>query len=1106
MKKPLLTQQSMLKFMKFSILQSVIALIFTSLSFALDSKGQEVLNQAVTITCKEQKLASVLSIIEENAKVKFVFSSKLIKSSRIASLNVHQEKLATVLSTLLSPMQIGYQVNGNKIILNRQAESKSDIFAKGVAENTIIDPITGKVSSKNGEVIPGANVIIKGTKRGVTTDGIGSFTINADKGETLQVSFIGYETKELIVGTDDLQKIVLSESTSTLAEVAVVGSRSSSARTNTDSPVPVDIISPKELKGFSQVDLGQILNYVAPSFSSNRQTVADGTDHIDPASLRGLGPDQVLVLVNGKRRHTTALLNINGTVGRGSVGTDMNVIPVAAIERIEVLRDGAAAQYGSDAIAGVINVVLKKNYDGFAASLTSGTNVTNMKWNTPNIGGGQEAKNLKITDGEVLQFDLSKGFKIGNGGHVVVSGQYNSHGTTNRSGYDNAPTIYLGSAGGFPGTPAGGDPATFRNKIIADDASIVSQRNYNRRNMLFGNSSSQNLGMYVNGGIPIGTKAEFYFSGGLTHRTGTGYGNNRVPVSRSQQPLKSDGSLFYADGFLPAIQSTIEDQSLQFGYKTKLGEWNMDLANTFGRNTFNFTVNNSGNATLANNDNQQTKFDAGTLKFDQNTTNLDFSRLYEKVGAISGLNIAFGTEFRRDHYQIEAGETASYSGVVKSVPTAPLSIGGAAPGTTVAGPGSQVFPGFQPSNAVNKARTNLGLYGDFEGEIFDRLLLGLAGRYENYSDFGSNFSGKISGRLKLIEGLALRGSVSTGFRAPSLHQRYFSNISTQFVSGLPSNTLTVNNDDPIARKVIGVDALRPETSLSFTTGVTARIAKTTTITVDAYQIAIKDRVVYSGAFSRSLLGFAATDYVGVNNVNFFANAANTRTQGVDIVINSKNKVANGGLNVTIAMNFNKNKVTEINSTALIDSPEKNVVTTNPGNWFKNLLFDRQQISRIEVWQPNSKINLSAVYSVGKFDFSLRTVRFGQAQYVHNAYTEAKKPDGIYWNTSNDIAGKAQPLFSYNSDGSAKIDQVFNPVWITDLAVSYKITKALNLTFGANNLFDVYPDQIFIDPRNANGSVDYASGRDASNRGRLLFQPNQGGYNGRYIFGRLNFNF
>jgi iron complex outermembrane recepter protein len=795
---------------------------------------------------------------------------------------------------------------------------------------------------------------------------------------------------------------------------------------------------------------------------------------------------------------TSALMNINGTVGRGSVGTDMNVIPVAAIERIEILRDGASAQYGSDAIAGVINIVLKKNFSGLTASLTTGINDTNLKWNTPILGGtSQKANNLKINDGSVLQFDLSKGFRLGKEGALTISGQYNEHGNTNRSGYDNAPTIYLGASGGFPTTPTGAIQNDFRTKLVADDASIVSARNYNRRNMVFGNSTSRNIGVFANGFIPTSEKAQIYFGGGVTYRTGKGFGNNRIPVSRAQQPLNSDGSLSYPDGFLPAIASVIGDQSLILGYKTKLGSWNMDLSNTFGKNSFNFNVENSGNASLPNGNNQQAIFDAGTLKFDQNTTNLDFSKMFEKLGGIQALNIAFGTEYRRDHYQIVPGEINSYIGadLKKLVGGAPLVIGGPTVGTTLALPGSQVFPGFQPSDAINKARTNLGVYADVEGELFNRLFVDVAGRFEDYSDFGSNFSGKVATRLRIVDAIALRGSVSTGFRAPSLHQRYFQNTSTQFVSGLPSNTLTVNNDNPIARTSIGVDALRPETSKSVTIGITAKVGKVS-LTVDAYQIDIKDRIVYSGAFSRALLGFTADQYVGINNVNFFANAANTSTKGVDIVLNSKFKMGSNALSLMASANFNQNKVTAINSTKLIDSPTKNDPTGNPNTWFKNLLFDRQQISRIEVWQPLNKLNLSATYSIGRLDVTARAMRFGQVKYVHNVYTNDKKADGTYWNTA----------FNRNEKGEALIDQTFAPVVIADLIFGYRFGKSYNLSVGANNILDTYPQQNYIDPRNATGSIDYVSGRDASNRGRLLFQPNQGGYNGRHVFARLVANF
>ena len=977
--------------------------------------------------------------------------------------------------------------------------------------------VSGKIiDGATKEALIGASVVVKGTTKGALTDVNGAYSVEIDKsGTTLTFSFVGYESKDVNVGEATTLDVELATGVS-LDNVVVIGSRAP-GRTNTSSAVAIDVITTKDLKGFSQVDVGQILNYVAPSFNSNRQTVADGTDHVDPASLRGLGPDQVLVLVNGKRRHTSALMNINGTVGRGSVGTDMNVIPVAAIERIEVLRDGAAAQYGSDAIAGVINVVLKKNYDGLAVSMTTGANVTNLKYSAPKVGSGTTDYSNQMTDGQVLQLDISKGFRLGTEGYLNIAAQYNDRNKTNRSGIDNIPTTYLGGNGSFPTTPTGQDQNTFRTNLIAADAGIEKTNGYDRHNMIFGNSTSRNIGVFLNGGIPTNKESEFYFSGGITYRTGQGFGNYRIPVARNQQPLKSDGSLFYKDGFLPGIDSKIGDQSLILGYKTVVNDWKMDISNTFGANSFQFGVFNSGNASLPNNDNQPTTFNAGKLKFNQNTLNLDISKNLPTLGAFEGFNMAFGAEARREQYQIVAGELNSYFGDGRTVPTAPLTVGGAAQGTAIAVPGSQVFPGYQAKDdakgirgdEVNKSRTSVGLYADVEGELAKRLLIGLAGRFENFSDFGTNFSAKATTRLKITEGLNLRGSVSTGFRAPSLHQRYFQNTSTQFVSGLPSNTLTVNNDNDIARKTIGVDALKPETSINYALGVTAKISNALTLTVDAYRIDIKDRVVYSGAFSRSLLGFAATEYIGVNNVNFFANAANTKTQGIDIVANSRFAIGKGNLSLTAAINFNKNEVTGINSTKLIDAADKNgtinasgayvpntentsAATQNPNAWFKNLLFDRQQISRIEVWQPKNKINVSATYSIGKVDITARVVRFGEVQYIHNQYVDAKKADGTFWNTA----------FARDASGSAVIDQTFKPVFVTDLIVNVRATKSFSISVGANNLLDVYPDQIYIDPRNAYGSLDYSAARDASNRGRLLFQPNQGGYNGRFLFARL----
>ena len=975
------------------------------------------------------------------------------------------------------------------------AVSSLSVFAQGV-RGIIKDAVTN-------QGIPGTSVVVEGRSAGTASDNNGNYTLRLPAGTySIKISSVGYQTSTVSVsvsGTEfTSQDVSLKESSSTLQEIAVIGSRSATARTNIQTATPVDVISTKELKSFGQVDVGQILNYVAPSFSSNRQTVTDGTDHIDPASLRGLGPDQVLVLVNGKRRHTSSLVNINGSVGRGSVGTDLNVIPVAAIERIEVLRDGAAAQYGSDAIAGVINIVLKKGYTGTSASLTYGSNLTTLNYTAPVIGSTTPTNYSKnITDGQVFQFDFSKGFRLGKEGSVTISAQYNDRGRTSRTGLDNAPTIYLGANAGFPSTPTGQTQNVFRAQLIKDDAALATSRNYNRENMIYGNSSARNYGIFVNGSLPLNINSEIYFSGGYTYRNGQGYGNNRIPVARNQQPLKADGTLFYQDGFLPGIGSDIYDKSFIAGYKTKIGEWSMDVSNVYGNNTFQFSVVNSGNASLPATDNQQTSFDAGKLSFTQNTFNVDFVRNFKKVGGFNYVNVALGGEIRIEKFKIMAGELNSYFGAALQRPTAPLTVGGPPQGTTAAGPGSQVFPGYQPSDETDKSRDNEAIYADFEAEK-GRLLLGVAGRFENFSDFGSTINGKISARLQITDGIALRGAASTGFRAPSLHQRYFQNTSTQFLNGVASNTLTVNNDNDIARKTVGVDALRPEKSVNLSLGITAKLGNSATLTVDAYQIDINDRIVYSGAYSRAQLGITdPTQFPGVNNVRFFANAVNTRTQGIDIVATDRIVIGKGKLTLSAALNFNKNQVTSLNSTALIDAVKNNDPANNPSTWYRTALFDRQQYALIETYLPRSKWNLSAAYSVGKLDVTFRAVRFGETQFKNVVDPNAQKSDGTYWNTQFDHG---------TVGGDAPIDQSFRAVWISDLVVGYHITKSLYASIGANNIFDMYPDQIFIDPRNAIGSVDYNASRDASNRGRLLFQPNQGGYNGRFVFGKLSVNF
>ncbi|MGI4873346.1 MAG: TonB-dependent receptor domain-containing protein [Janthinobacterium lividum] len=511
--------------------------------------------------------------------------------------------------------------------------------------------------------------------------------------------------------------------------------------------------------------------------------------------------------------------------------------------------------------------------------------------------------------------------------------------------------------------------------------------------------------------------------------------------------------------------------------RKSLGGFAVDLSNTFGRNNLAFTVDGSINASLPQGAGivNPTSFYAGRLAFMQNTTNLGISRHYTEVGPLATLNVAAGGEFRVDNYLIEKGEYASY-----------VNGGRTASNGSPAAAGAQVFPGYQPANELNKTRTNVAGYLDLESDVTDRLLLHLAGRAENYSDFGSNVSGQAAARFSIIDGLALRGSIGNGFRAPSLQQRYFNNTSTQFVSGLPQQVLTVNNDSPIVRNGIsdatpgfGVESLKQEKSTNYSLGLTATVARQLTFTADAYWIDIKDRIVLSSSFTRAnplvntILGTQA-----VSQVQFFANAVNTTTKGIDLVANERLTVGTGRLLLTAAANFNATEVTSFNTSS---STINNDQTAGVNN-LQNRLFDRQQRTRLERGNPRSKINLAAAYTVGKFGVEARSVRFGEIQ-----------------------TADADPT-------RANLDQTFSAKWITDLTVSAQLTKQVGLTLGVNNLFDVYPDKIYVDPRNNpnNFSVDpatsFSSSLDNSNRGRFLYSANQFGFNGAYYFGRVNLSF
>jgi len=869
--------------------------------------------------------------------------------------------------------------------------------------------LRGSVRDANGLPMAGASVILDGTKKGTVSDASGNYELKVAPGNyTLIVSYVGVVTqrKQVTVSAGSVSENNFEmQNSGDLNRVIVVGSRSSISRSRTQTPVPIDVITNRELNLTGQVEPTQMINFIAPSYNSSRQTVADGTDHIDPATIRGLGPDQTLVLVNGKRRYNTALLNVNGTVGRGSVGTDLNAIPASAIDRIEVLRDGASSQYGSDAIAGVINVVLKKN-------ITGTTLYTH--WGKQYEG-----------DGVVQQLGINKGMNLGKkGGYFNISGDIRHRDPTNRSG-DYTGTVYTND--------------------VSLDEQVIAQRGFSRKdNMHVGNSEISNYGVLINMGYPFKKDLQFLLTAGYNYRDGKAAGFYRYPKQTTQVITE-----LYPDGFLPEINSIIRDKYITAGFEGKLASnWNWDISQAIGGNSFRFDVTNSNNASqYALKETAPTEFYAGKLLFNQYTTNLNVSR---DLGANMGLksfNLAGGAEFRIDNYSMEEGEEASYLNYDPSSGK----VGGA-----------QVFPGFQPANAVDERRNVFGGYVDIETDITDKLLLNGAGRYEHYSDYGSSFAGKLAFRYQLLDKLAIRGAFSNGFRAPSMHQRYFSAISTVFIqtnSGLqPFQQGTFRNNSTVAQ-AFGIPSLDAETSMNYSFGLTSRLANNKlSITVDGYLIDIDHRIVLSSSFRRFNAPEAAavdailSQYPELNDVSsviFFTNAIDTRTQGIDAVISYVDKLGNGQFSITGAANFNKTNVQGEARVSTITDPT-----------LQARLFARDEKGRVEEAQPRHKISINLTYKFSKWTFNVRSTNFGKV--------------------------------ATRDPGTATLDEFFSSKTVTDANMSYKLKNFVNITIGANNIGDTYPDKL-------KHFANTAEGRFAYSRAATQF-----GFNGGYYYTSLVF--
>lgn len=878
--------------------------------------------------------------------------------------------------------------------------------------------ISGTIRSPDLDApLSGATVTIEGTNITTVTDESGHFQLAAPPGKiTLRADFSGFRSvqKSVTVSVGKTADIDLPMTLDQLLTevVVVVGSRT--PRTNVETTAPVDVVTAEEISHVGKTQTGRVLATLAPSYVSTPQTVSDGTDHVDPASLRGLGPDQVLVLVNGKRRHKSALVNLNGTFGRGTVGTDLNAIPVGEIKRIEILRDGAASQYGSDAIAGVVNIVTKDYTD--LLDITTTTGVT---------GKG---------DGGQIKTSMNYGFKIGKKGFLNITGEFLKKDATERTGDYTGPV--------------------FSNDRAMDDA-ILAEAKLQRSDfkMKIGEAASQDaLGSY-NMELPMDETSTFYSFGEVARRDGAAAGFYRFPFQTTQNV-----AALYPIGFLPEIHSNINDLGVTVGVKRK-GDWTIDASLTHGQNSFQFSVENSVNASLQTL--SPTSFNAGTVAASQTLGDLDLVRKIP-TDAVKSLALVLGSEVRTETYKITAGDPASYEFGTPGGPP-PRTPEGLIPAA-----GAQVFPGFQPDNEVDRNRNNVGVYAGFESEIVKGLNLDVGGRYEFYSDFGNSFIGKAAARVPLGKAIAIRAAGSTGFRAPSLQQLWFSNISTRFIVDpmtnqlTPNQVLTTNNASPITRKAFGIPELTAERSTNLSAGITLRPMDNLSVTVDGYFIQIKDRIVLTSTFPNSnmVVRNILAPFQGVTAAQFFANAIDTETRGLDIVADYAIDTGAGTVTLGAAANFTRTLVQDVHfPTSLVMAFGANDQAAQ--DQLRTFFFGRLATSQVEDAVPRQKGYAALRYNYKGLTALARANYYGRVRYQADA-------------TINDEVFGAKTLFDFD--------------------LGYQFTKNLQLTVGADNAFNTFPDQ---QTKASNRSFDrFVYARTVS----------QFGWNGGFYYGRLELTF
>jgi len=936
-----------------------------------------------------------------------------------------------------------------------------------VSINFATAQVTGTVSGADGAPITGVNVVEKGTSNGAISDFDGNYQISAASDATLVFSYVGYETQEVSVANQSVVSVTLQEGSS-LDEIILVGSRTA-PRSNADSPLPVDVLQAKELSRTGQATFDKALQYRIPSFNTVQTPVNDATSLLDPYEIRNMGPSRTLILINGKRKNLSALLYTQTSPGRGETGADISAIPTDAIKRVEILRDGASAQYGSDAIAGVMNIILKDNVaDG---SVTFRTGVTSEG------------------DGEMFGVSVNNGTSIGDDkGFINYTIDMSKTSLANRPGTVDAEGEFVdfvrvdpGSYGSYvndDNTLGGVDISSFTKEQkdaqfityqsssdYAAKLAAINQGNVDGRefvdDFLTRNPDANNINgspetaaskFLVNGGYDVADNTELYFNAAYVYKKVNSFANYRTPYWRTIESFPYLGDFFPGDnptnaggydGYVPTFEGLLNDYNATVGIKTTVNDWNVDLSFTTGGNTQTYTVSDSHNrnevyglsynsgldtfeATPLYGANSQQSFDPGGTRFSHNVGNIDINRiLSDKV------SIGMGAEFRNETFEVIEGELASYDGG-----------------------GADSFAGNSPENSGKFNRYNFGGYFSLDYDVTDAFLLSGTIRAENYSDFGNTFVYKLSSRLKLSDKITARASVSSGFRAPTLHQIYTQKAQYSFVPGQGIQVGGLINNVSTQAKLLGINELDAETSNNFTIGLGGKLTNTLSFTVDYYNIAVKDRIVLG-----SEIGGTDIDDDGVNvgttplddilrdnnlsDVSFFSNAIDTRTSGLDVVISQRDiNLGSGVLDLNLSGNYTIQNERDgaVKDIALVANAGQSVV-----NATQEALFFTSR--------PETKWILGANYEIGKFGWNLNSTYFGKTTF---------KQQGM----------------------SSDLRTEFTPNVVTDLGINFNATEKFTIALNINNIFNVLPEWEFK-AENAAGQALLADANKVRNQSNLI---------------------